>query len=557
MKTILILEDDVIFSRSIGNWLKKKGMATEHAATLSAARKALSAREFDLVLADLRLPDGNSTSLLEWMNERFYATPFLIMTNYGQVENAVEAMQLGAVNYLCKPVQPDRLLEAIGKIFSRPRHDGNEFYRGESAKAREMYQLVGLVARSDISVLIRGASGTGKEHIARELHEQSHRRDKPFVAVDCGTITGDLAKSEFFGHRKGTFTGAYGDRYGLFQVADGGTLFLDEIGNLSPETQMLLLRALQERRYKPVGSTQEYTFDVRLVAATNENLERAISEGRFREDLFHRLNEFTINVPPLSECGEDILPLAEFFVKHFSEKHRKPVRGFNSLAAASLQKYPWPGNIRELRNCIQRAVLLSADGWISPEELNLDLAVGREETAPIPEEKEKQLLLRTLEEAEGNRARAARILGISRTSLYGKYSINSLVYWVTYVHNVVYSFYRSMIYCYINSTQRCAGSIVIDIIPTNGADKRKFFPFAPYFPVTNVIKRYFYPYFPAIIGIKGYSFPYFPYLSGIMKIKTALYSLFSRLDWHKTVVFPCLGEIYEGIRSLSWEIPVT
>ena len=403
MKTILILEDDVIFSRSIGNWLKKKGMATEHAATLSAARKALSAREFDLVLADLRLPDGNSTSLLEWMNERFYATPFLIMTNYGQVENAVEAMQLGAVNYLCKPVQPDRLLEAIGKIFSRPRHDGNEFYRGESAKAREMYQLVGLVARSDISVLIRGASGTGKEHIARELHEQSHRRDKPFVAVDCGTITGDLAKSEFFGHRKGTFT-----------------LFFDEIGNLSPETQMLLLRALQERRYKPVGSTREYTFDVRLVAATNENLERAISEGRFREDLFHRLNEFTINVPPLSECGEDILPLAEFFVKHFSEKHRKPVRGFNSLAAASLQKYPWPGNIRELRNCIQRAVLLSADGWISPEELNLDLAVGREETAPIPEEKEKQLLLRTLEEAEGNRARAARILGISRTSLYEK-----------------------------------------------------------------------------------------------------------------------------------------
>ena len=276
------------------------------------------------------------------------------------------------------------------------------------------------MARSDISVLIRGVSGTGKEHIARELHERSHRRDKPFVAVDCGTITGDLAKSEFFGHRKGAFTGAYGDKCGLFQAADGGTLFLDEIGNLSSETQMLLLRALQERRYKPVGSIREYTFDVRLVAATNENLERAISEGRFREDLFHRLNEFTINVPPLSECEEDILPLAEFFMRHFSEEYRKPVRGFNNLAAVSLQKYPWPGNIRELRNCIRRAVLLSADGWISPEELNLDLTVGREETASILEEKEKQLLLRTLEEAEGNRARAARILGISRTSLYEK-----------------------------------------------------------------------------------------------------------------------------------------
>lgn len=343
------------------------------------------------------------------------------MTNYGQVENAVEAMQLGAANYLCKPVQPDKLLEAIGKIFSRSRNDGSEFYRGESAKAWEMYRLVGLVARSDISVLIRGASGTGKEHIARELHEQSHRRNKPFVPVDCGTITGDLAKSEFFGHRKGTFTGAYGDRCGLFQTADRGTLFLDEIGNLSPETQILLLRALQERRYKPVGSTREYAFDVRLVAATNENLERAISEGRFREDLFHRLNEFTINVPPLSECGEDILPLAEFFMRHFSEKHRKPIRGFNSLAAVSLQKYPWPSNIRELKNCIQRAVLLSADGWISLEGLNLDLTVGREETASLSEEeKEKRLLLKTLEEAEGNRARTARMLGISRTSLYEK-----------------------------------------------------------------------------------------------------------------------------------------
>lgn len=194
-----------------------------------------------------------------------------------------------------------------------------------------------------------------------------------------------------FGHRKGTFTGAYGDRCGLFQTADRGTLFLDEIGNLSPETQMLLLRALQERRYKPVGSTREYAFDVRLVAATNENLERAISEGRFREDLFHRLNEFTINVPPLSECGEDILPLAEFFMRHFSEKHRKPIRGFNSLAAVSLQKYPWPGNIRELKNCIQRAVLLSADGWISLEGLNLDLTVGREETASLSEEEKENV----------------------------------------------------------------------------------------------------------------------------------------------------------------------
>lgn len=421
MKTILILEDDVIFSRSIGNWLKKKGMATEHATTLSAAARPFPQGNSTLSLQISACRTGNSTSLLEWMNERFYATPFLIMTNYGQVENAVEAMQLGAANYLCKPVQPDKLLEAIGKIFSRSRNDGSEFYRGESAKEREMYRLVGLVARSDISVLIRGASGTGKEHIARELHEQSHRRNKPFVPVDCGTITGDLAKSEFFGHRKGTFTGAYGDRCGLFQTADRGTLFLDEIGNLSPETQILLLRALQERRYKPVGSTREYAFDVRLVAATNENLGEGDIRRAFPGGPVPSPERVHHQCPPLSECGEDILPLAEFFMRHFSEKHRKPIRGFNSLAAVSLQKYPWPGNIRELKNCIQRAVLLSADGWISLEGLNLDLTVGREETASLSEEeKEKRLLLKTLEEAEGNRARTARMLGISRTSLYEK-----------------------------------------------------------------------------------------------------------------------------------------
>ena len=424
MKTILILEDDVIFSRSIGNWLKKKGMATEHAATLSAARKALSAREFDLVLADLRLPDGNSTSLLEWMNERFYATPFLIMTNYGQVENAVEAMQLGAVNYLCKPVQPDRLLEAIGKIFSRPRHDGNEFYRGESAKAREMYQLVGLVARSDISVLIRGASGTGKEHIARELHEQSHRRDKPFVPVDCGTITGDLAKSEFFGHRKGTFTGAYGDRYGLFQVADGGTLFLDEIGNLSPETQMLLLRALQERRYKPVGSTQEYTFDVRLVAATNENLERAISEGRFREDLYYRLAEFEIRQPSLSECPEDILPLADFFREQHSEEIRVETSGFTEQAKISMLSHSWPGNVRELDNRIRRAVLLAVSPLLTHKDLNLNATICRTgekcKKGLMEEAEEKELIRKILEECGGKISRVARMLGMSRPTLYKK-----------------------------------------------------------------------------------------------------------------------------------------
>ena len=423
MKTILILEDDVIFSRSIGNWLKKKGMATEHATTLSAARKALSAREFDLVLADLRLPDGNSTSLLEWMNERFYATPFLIMTNYGQVENAVEAMQLGAANYLCKPVQPDKLLEAIGKIFSRSRNDGSEFYRGESAKAREMYRLVGLVARSDISVLIRGASGTGKEHIARELHEQSHRRNKPFVPGDCGTITGDLAKSEFFGHRKGTFTGAYGDRCGLFQTADRGTLFLDEIGNLSLPMQAKLLTAIEKRQILRLGATRSVPIDVRLISATNMNIHAMVQEGTFRQDLLYRINTIELHIPPLRERGNDILLLADYFLNRYVRKYKKKIGGLTRDAKTKLQSYAWPGNVRELQHAIERAVILSDGSMLKPENFMLHPAPAQQKGEP--EELnlnvlEKEAIERALRRADGNITRAAELLGITRFALYRK-----------------------------------------------------------------------------------------------------------------------------------------
>lgn len=421
MKKILIIEDDVVFGRSIGNWLKKQGMECRHVTALAPARKSLASEEFDLILADLRLPDGNGTELLRWMHEKCLVTPFLIMTNYGQVENAVEAMRLGAADYLCKPVQPDRLLEAIGKEFGRHRHDGTEFYRGEGDKAREMYRRIGLVAPSDISVLIRGASGTGKEHIALELHEQSRRRNRPYITLDCGSLPEDLAASELFGHRKGAFTGAENDKAGLLQEADGGTLFLDEIGNLSYRSQMLLLRTLQEKCYRPVGSTRERGFDIRLIAATNENLEKAIAGGRFREDLFHRLNEFTIHVPTLSECPEDILPLARFLLGHLSEEHHKRVQGFDRLAEAALRRYPWPGNIRELRNTLRSALLLTDGDWITATSLNLDLTLKEEEAHGLTEEeKEKQLLLQTLEQAGNNRARAAKMLNISRTTLYEK-----------------------------------------------------------------------------------------------------------------------------------------
>lgn len=419
MKNILIIEDDVVFSRSISNWLKKKGMATGHVSTLSAARKELQVKKFDLVLADLRLPDGSSMELLKWMKGKYYSIPFLIMTSYGQVENAVEAMQLGASNYLCKPVQPDRLWEVIEKEFSRPQHGSTEFYRGESEKAREMYRLIGPVARSDMSVLLRGASGTGKEHIAAEIHEWSLRRHKPFVAVDCGAVSDDLVRSEFFGYCKGAFTGADSDKAGLFQAAEGGTLFLDEIGNLAPVNQMKLLRALQEKRYLPVGTVRERPFDIRLIAATNADLEKAIAEGSFREDLYHRLNEFTIRVPLLSECGEDILPLAEFFLKQFSARYGKPVQGFDREAAAVLRQYGWPGNIRELKNTVRRAVVFAGEGRISAQELNLDQGMKLGNMIVCPEKEEEQIL-RILGQTGNNRTLTARVLGISRTALYYK-----------------------------------------------------------------------------------------------------------------------------------------
>lgn len=420
MKTILIIEDDVVFSRTISNWLEKKGMKTSSVTTLVNARKAIIGTEFDLILADLRLPDGNSTSLLEWMNEKHYSIPFLIMTNYGQVENAVAAMQLGAINYLCKPIQPDKLLSLVTETLNKD-NGRIDFYRGDSAKAQELYRQIKLIAFADISVLLRGASGTGKEHIAYEIHTQSHRKNKPYITIDCGAIPDELAASEFFGHQKGSFTGADNDKTGLFRAADGGTLFLDEIGNLSYKTQMLLLRALQEKRCKPIGSTKEYSFDIRLIAATNENLEKAIETGRFREDLFHRLNEFTLPVPLLRECRDDILPLADFLLKRACALHRKSLRGFDRLSQVVLQEYSWPGNIRELKNVVNRAVLICQQQWISVTDLNLNISFHQEEAVILTEEeKERTLLLQTLEKTCNNRSKAAMLLNISRTTLYEK-----------------------------------------------------------------------------------------------------------------------------------------
>ena len=429
MKNILIIEDDVVFSRSISNWLKKKGMATSHVATLSAARKELQAKEFDLVLADLRLPDGSSMELLKWMKGKHYSIPFLIMTSYGQVENAVEAMQLGASNYLCKPVHPDRLWKVIEKEFSRPQHGSTEFYRGESEKAREMYRLIGPVARSDMSVLLRGASGTGKEHIAAEIHERSLRRHKPFVAVDCGAVSDDLVRSEFFGYCKGAFTGADSDKAGLFQAAEGGTLFLDEIGNLAPVNQMKLLRALQEKRYLPVGTVRERPFDIRLIAATNADLEKAVAEGSFREDLYHRINEFTIRIPDLKERKEDLLLFANHFLDLANSELQKDIIGFDNDTMQLFQSYSWPGNLRQMKNVIKYATLLATGRYITRKELPEELTENLSSHTNIQlknVEHERDLIRKALQECGNNKTRAAQLLGIDRKTLYNKLKIYQL-----------------------------------------------------------------------------------------------------------------------------------
>ena len=328
MKKILLVEDDLTLSKMLATWLGKQGYAVAVVSTVRQARKALEEDDVDLVLSDLRLPDADGTGLLDWMKREQHLCPLIIMTGYADIHSAVTAMKLGAKDFISKPLQPDMLLQKIAEAMTpadtvptvratvKREAPPSEYMEGKSESARQLYAYLALVAPTPMSVLIIGDSGTGKEHVARRVHAQSKRSGGPFVAIDCGAIPRDLAASEFFGHVKGAFTGAYGDKTGAFVEANGGTLFLDEIGNLSYEVQVQLLRALQERRVRPLGSDKEVEVDIRLVSATNENLQLAVQEGRFREDLFHRINEFTLRIPALSERVEDIPLFAEFFLRN-------------------------------------------------------------------------------------------------------------------------------------------------------------------------------------------------------------------------------------------------
>ncbi|WP_302216402.1 sigma-54 dependent transcriptional regulator [uncultured Prevotella sp.] len=443
MTRILIVEDDIAFGTMMQTWLKKKGFDVDKATSVGAAVRLIGDKPaYDLVLSDLRLPDRDGLELLAWMHKNNMLIPFIVMTNYAEVQNAVLAMKSGAADYIAKPIQPDILLSKIkdalknadnataaattptNNTTTTPQHHNTttRHIEGNSEASRQLYSYVSLVAPTPMSVLILGASGTGKEYVARRIHEQSQRAGKPFVALDCGAIPRDVAASEFFGHKKGAFTGADADKCGAFEAANGGTLFLDEVGNLSYEVQVQLLRVLQERRVRPLGGIEERPIDIRLVAATNENLEQAVAEGRFREDLYHRLSEFTIYMPQLSERGTDLFLFADLFVRLANEDLSRNVEGFEARAAEMLASHTWPGNLRELNNVVKRAVLVARGPYITQEELSAAMGPVRQEpiTALHDADAERQRILNALQQCGGNKSKAARMLGIDRKTLYNK-----------------------------------------------------------------------------------------------------------------------------------------
>lgn len=474
MKQILIVEDDLAFGTMLQTWLKKKGFDVEKVTNVGAAARWLTeggADSVNLILSDLRLPDHDGLFLLTWMRKRNIAVPFIVMTHYAEVQNAVLAMKSGAADYIAKPVQPDILLQKINdalqaasaatpvsqavsaasapvsaastSVSSHSSHTSAsvsstnaaasdttanasasvpKYLEGKSEASRQLYDYVRLVAPTPMSVLILGASGTGKEYVARRIHELSARKGKPFFALDCGAIPKDVAASEFFGHKKGAFTGADADKRGAFEVANGGTLFLDEVGNLSYDVQVQLLRALQERRIRPVGGDREMKVDIRLVCATNENLEQAVAEGRFREDLYHRINEFTIYMPQLRERGNDIFLFADLFIRQANAELQRQVDGLDAAAAELLVQHSWPGNLRELNNVMKRAVLLARGRQITAAELQQAMGPVRQNAVPTlhDEADEPQRIEEALRQTGGNKAKAARLLGIDRKTIYNK-----------------------------------------------------------------------------------------------------------------------------------------
>ncbi len=443
MPNILIIEDDTAFCQMLQKFLLNKGYEVETSFSAPDAKSKFKETDFDLILTDLRLPDYDGIQLLADIKEQNESTQVILMTGYAEVGSAVNAMKQGAFDYISKPFRPDEIVKVIEAALDsktavkfegtgpnthqsaeKVSHAGKEIVGGVSEASRTLEEYIKLVAPTDMSVLITGESGTGKEVTARAIHNHSSRSDYNFVAVDCGAIPKELAASEFFGHIKGSFTGAVEDKIGNFEAARGGTLFLDEVGNLSYDNQVHLLRALQERKIKRVGSTKEIEVDVRIITATNEDLNEAVDGGTFREDLYHRLNEFSIHIPSLEERFEDLMLFADRFLTEANESLGKDVHGFSPDVWQAFQQYQWPGNLRELKNVVKRAVLLTSE-----DEIQLS-ALPKEVISPAPKnsvienfsksEFEKERIIKALKKTNFNKSKAAKLLQVTRKTLYNK-----------------------------------------------------------------------------------------------------------------------------------------
>ncbi|MCA8983324.1 MAG: sigma-54 dependent transcriptional regulator [Planctomycetaceae bacterium] len=443
--SLLVVDDDKYILEAMADYLRKLGYRTETAGACAQAMNRMREYPFDVVICDVNLPDQDGFHLLEWASREQPETAVIMLTGYGTIESAVEAIRIGAFDYLTKPVIDDELNLSIQRALGQRRIvEENKNLRqqldqkyglgniiGRDYKMSKMFDLIESVADTRTSVLILGENGTGKTMTARSIHHLSNRKDKPFVEVACGALPDTLLESELFGHVAGAFTGAAHDKMGKFLQADGGTLFLDEIATASPQLQVKLLRVLQDREFEPVGGTKTYKVDCRLILATNENLEQMVADGRFRQDLYYRINVISLVQPPLRERVGDIPLLAEHYLKHFIEQTGRSILGIDEQAMHLLQRYSWPGNVRELVNVIERAVVLNHGGRITPADLpdsihkqldtsNIPAHFGGNSLKSALANPERQILLEALESNGWNRQETARMLGVNRTTLYKK-----------------------------------------------------------------------------------------------------------------------------------------
>lgn len=467
MKRILIIDDDMDMCNLLGRFLQKKGYETEASHSGGKGIAKFKESKFDVVLCDFRLGDKEGREVLKEIKQVDPYAIVIIITGYSDIKTAVDVIKSGAFDYITKPLIPEEVLNVIGRALQQSAEPGDpmkptngqagrkqpgkampeeEFMVGQAPSTKELYRQIELVAPTNYSIILYGESGTGKEVIARTIHQSSARKDKPFVAMDCGTLSKELSGSELFGHVKGAFTGALNDKEGHFELANGGTLFLDEVANLSYEIQAALLRVIQERKFKRVGGVKEMETDVRIIVASNENLQEAYRKGRFREDLFHRFNEFSIVLPAFRQRREDLPLFADFFLTRANRELGKEVEGFDPEVMQIFMSYSWPGNLREFRNVIRRAALLTSSGRVNARVLPAEIVdTNGYGQAFIPQQEqpvittahhpivhketdlknaaaqaEYDTIMNVLKQVNYNKSRAAEILKIDRKTLYNK-----------------------------------------------------------------------------------------------------------------------------------------